>query len=225
MELVSLIVMALGLVALVGIYMLSRLSRRQLPQKRDENVPVLRDAEGQELTSIQEDMPARDGKRPAAAAWGAADSMASGIGARAATTDKPTLALPPQLVLFVAADSEAGFAGEAVLQALHNAGLTFGEMGVFHRMVLGPEGETSLFSVANGVKPWTLVPEELVHQTTPGLSLILNLPSPAGNAEAIHDFVRTAERLAAELGGVLQDQHQNPFDDAAREDLLALAAA
>ena len=40
MELISLVIMALGLVALVAIYILSRISRRDLPQKRDESVPV-----------------------------------------------------------------------------------------------------------------------------------------------------------------------------------------
>lgn len=228
MELVSLIIMVLGLAALVGIYVLSRVSRRQLPQKRDESVPVLRDADGNELSSVQDDVPARDGKRPTANARTLSDAMVSGMGKAVGAADTapasaaPTL--PPQLVLFVAAPTENGFSGEAVLNALHHAGLSFGEMDIFHRRVLSEQGEVSLFSVANGVKPWTLRPEELLLQHTPGLSLILNLPSPVDDTEAIHDFMRTAERLAAELGGVLTDQYQEPLTQETRAAILALAA-
>jgi cell division protein ZipA len=227
MELVSLIIMVLGLVALVAIYIISRISRRDLPQKRDVNVPVLRDADGNEISSVLDDVAAQDGKRPSANARNLSDVIMSGVGGKAQTAESETLpavVLPPQLVLFIAADIDAGFAGEEVLRALDNAGLGFGDMGVFHRMVLTGEGEVSLFSVANGVKPWTLVPEELLDQATPGLSMILNLPSPINNSDAIHDFLRTAERLAADLGGVLKDQEQQPLTAEYRADLLALAA-
>jgi cell division protein ZipA len=230
MELVSLIIMVLGLVALVAIYVISRISRRDLPQKRDENVPVLRNSDGEELSTVQEDVPARDGKRPSPNARNMSAALMSGVAGKPAASGTPTapakgaVLLPPQLVLFIAADIEAGFDGEVVLHALDNAGLSFGDMGIFHRMILTETGETSLFNVANGVKPWTLVPEELVEQATPGLSMILNLPSPIDDNDAIHDFLRTAERLTADLGGVLKNQEQQPFTPELRADLLALAA-
>lgn len=229
MELVSLIIMVLGLAALVGIYVISRVSRRSLPQKRDENVPVLRDADGNELSSVLDDVPARDGKRPAPNARDMSDVMMSGVAGKPKEEKvthlvKEAVALPPQLVLFIAADIDAGFAGEEVLKALDNAGLSFGDMDIFHRVILTEQGETSLFSIANGVKPWTLTPEELIMQTTPGLSMILNLPSPIDDGEAINDFLRTAERLAADLNGVLKDHKQQPVTPEGRSDLLALAA-
>jgi len=226
MELVSLIIMVLGLVALVAIYVISRISRRELPQKRDANVPVLRDADGNEMSSVLDDVAARDGKRPSANARNLSDVMMSGVAGKSPPPEAEVaknVVLPPQLVLFIAADIDADFAGEEVLKALDNAGLSFGDMGIFHRMVLTGEGEASLFSVANGVKPWTLVPEELVEQSTPGLSMILNLPSPINNHETIHDFMRTAERLAADLGGVLKNQEQQAITAEYRADLLALA--
>lgn len=228
MELISLVIMALGLVALVAIYVLSRISRRDLPQKRDETVPVLRDKEGNAISSVLEDVPARDGKRPAANARILSDAMMSGVATSTPTADEvlapeDSVILPPQLVLFVAADIDAGFAGEEVLKALDNAGLRFGDMGIFHRIVNHDGAEVSLFSVANGVKPWTLVPEELLEQATPGLSMILNLPSPIANGDAIHDFLRTAERLTGDLGGVLKDQDQQAITTDSRASLLALA--
>ena len=228
MELISLVIMALGLVALVAIYILSRISRRDLPQKRDESVPVLRDKDGNPISSVLEDVPARDGKRPAANARILSDAMMSGVATPSTTSDvalepENSVILPPQLVLFVAADIDAGFAGEEVLKALDNAGLRFGDMGIFHRIIIHDGTEVSLFSVANGVKPWTLVPEELIEQATPGLSMILNLPSPIANGDAIHDFLRTAERLTGDLGGVLKDQDQQAITADSRASLLALA--
>ncbi len=226
MELVSLIIMAVGLIALVAIYVISRMARRDLPQKRDENVPILRDADGNETSSVLDDVAARDGKRPSSNARSMSDAMISGIATGHSRTNGNVekAVLPPQVVLFIAADIDAGFSGEEVLKALDNAGLSFGEMGIFHRMVLTTQGEASLFSVANGVKPWTLVPEEILEQATPGLSMILNLPSVIDSNEAIHDFVRTAERLTADLGGVLKNQEQQVVTHEYRAALLALAA-
>ncbi len=228
MELVSLIIMVLGLVALVAIYVISRISRRDLPKKRDENVPVLKGVDGDEKTSVLDDVPARDGKRPAPNAREMTDVMMSGVAGRSEPTQKQSTApqpvLPPQLVLFVAAQAEEGFAGDDVLRALDNAGLSFGDMGIFHRVVLTEKGEANLFGVANGVKPWTLVPEEMVGQATPGLSMILNLPSPINDNDAIHDFLRTAERLATDLSGILKNQEQKVVTADVRAELLALAA-
>lgn len=223
MELISLIIMALGVIALIGIYVISRVSRRNLPKKRDETVPVLRDADGDEISSVLDDVPARDGKRPAPNAQELSDVMMSGVAGKP-KNEKPAAVLPPQLVLFIAADIDDGFAGESVLQAMHNAGMRYGEMDIFHRTVLTDQGETNLYGIANGVKPWTLVPEDLVNNSTPGLSMILNLPSPINDSEAIHDFLRTAERITADLNGVLKDQHQQPITAERRADLLALAA-
>ncbi|HPY42023.1 MAG TPA: cell division protein ZipA C-terminal FtsZ-binding domain-containing protein, partial [Thiolinea sp.] len=115
--------------------------------------------------------------------------------------------LPPQLIMFIAAE-QADFVGTEVLNALDNTGLQFGAMNVYHRMILTETGEKSLFYVANGIKPWTLIPEAIAVETTPGLSLILNLPSPTSDREAIHDFVKTAERLSFQLGGVIKNQNQ-----------------
>lgn len=228
MELVSLIIMVLGLVALVAIYVISRISRRDLPKKRDETVPVLKDADGDERTSVLDDVPARDGKRPSPNAREMTDVMMSGVAGKSGHAQKqaaaPQAVLPPQLVLFVASQVEEGFAGDDVLRALDNAGLSFGDMGIFHRVVLTEKGEVNLFGVANGVKPWTLVPEEMVGQSTPGLSMILNLPSPINDNDAIHDFLRTAERLATDLSGVLKNQEQKVVTADVRAELLALAA-
>ena len=219
METVSLIIMAVGLAALVGIYMLSRMSRQDMPKsKKLPPIPTLIGSDGEEATSILEDQAARDGKTPSPNAPDFSDVMVdkekAAAGTAAGSQTKPAKVanpdMPPQLIMFIASESDTGFEGKDVIEALDNSGLTFGDMGVYHRMVLSEEGEKSLFNVANGIKPWTLVPEELAQKGagTPGLSMVLNLPSPISDSEAIHDFVRTAERITGQLGGVLKNQQQ-----------------
>ena len=230
MEIVSLIIMVLGLVALVAIYVISRMSRSQLPKKRDENVPTLRDADGNEFSSVMDDVAARDGKRPSSNARHLSDDLMSDLGQQQHYVEEPSTpvvatapsSLPPQIILFIAADSEMGFAGKDVLKALENCGTYYGDMDIFHRYVLTEDGEISLFSIANGVKPWTLIPDELEQERTPGLSLILNLPTLVDDGEAIRDFLRTAEQLTAALHGVLKDQNQQPVTLNYRNALLAL---
>lgn len=221
METVSLIIMALGLIALGAIYFISRASRTEQPtDKKLPPISTLKDADGEEATSIMEDQPARDGKGPSRNAQNLADVMDE----RSAPKKKANPNLPPQLIMFVAAETKSGFQGPEIIEALENSGLTFGEMDVFHRIVLSEAGESSLFNVANGIKPWTLIPEDLARgASTPGLSMVLNLPSPIDDSEALHDFMRTAERLTSHLGGVLKNQNQEPITPEQRRAYFAMA--
>lgn len=220
MEVVSLIIMVLGLVGLVGIYFISRASQKDAAPKRDLPITKVTDANGNERSSIAEDHPARDGKAPV----GTPLSIDGGVSHNMPDETAPAFELPPQLILFVAADDGQVYAGSSVLEAFEQAGLVYGEMGLFHRMVLTAEGEASLFRVANGVEPWTLDPEVLRHDTTPGFSLILNLPSPMDDGEAIHDFIRTAEQIHAQVGGTIKDHNQVPFTPEVRDEVLRFLA-
>ena len=225
MEILSLIIMIIGLLALVFIYWASRRSRQDLPKHTGKLPPMthLTAENGSEMSSVIADFPARDGKLPNENAPDMADVMRSSHkplimnsgnphSEHLPTSHEAVSDLPPQLIMFIAAEQE-DFEGGAVLNALDNAGLQFGEKEVYHRMILTKSGEQSLFYVANGVKPWTLIPEQIAEETTPGLSLILNLPSPIDNHEAIHDFVKTAERLNYELGGVIKNQNQEVISE------------
>ncbi|TXH70722.1 MAG: hypothetical protein E6Q83_04170 [Thiothrix sp.] len=221
MEILSLIIMIIGLLALVFIYWASRRARQDLPKPKGKQAPIshISAEDGSEMSSVLTDLPARDGKLPNANAPDMTDVMQGShrpivmssvdntVTHEQATDNETPSNLPPQLIMFIAAEQD-DFEGDAVLKALDNAGLQFGEKEVYHRMILTESGETSLFYVANGIKPWTLIPEQIAEETTPGLSLILNLPSPINNREAIHDFVKTAERLNYELGGVIKNQRQ-----------------
>ncbi|WP_020559625.1 cell division protein ZipA C-terminal FtsZ-binding domain-containing protein [Thiofilum flexile] len=218
MEIVSLGIMVLGLVALLAIYIISRISQKDHMPKGDMPVVPVKDAEGQEMSSIMEDNPSLYGKPYRTQALGTDNDEP--LYDNLAPEASGKFQLPPRLVLFIAAPEGQKFEGVMVLEALANAGLQFGEMRIFHRMVLTDEGEVSLFSVANGVPPWTLDPDELKYGATPGLSLIINLPSPLDDSEAIHDFIYTAERINQALGGILKDQYQEVFTPEMRDQVL-----
>lgn len=230
MEILSLLIMALGVIALVAIYVYTRASRKGVPQNRKlPPIHQINDRHGNETSSILEDHPARDGKIPNAPNRNMSDLIGeSEISSQTqtnhtttTTSSDPNALKASQVILFIAAPTNHEFNGTDVLDALDNAGLIFGDMHVYHRLVLGPQGEHSLFYVANGVKPWTLVPEEVAVSSTPGLSLILNLPSSIPNDEAIRDFVHTAQLLNQTLGGILKNQHQQVVSDAELNAYLA----
>lgn len=219
MEIVSLIIMIIGLLALIFIYWASRRTGQDFPQQSQKrpSISQITAEDGSEISSIAADLPARDGKLPNENArnmldgWEAKPSPLTAANSQAPEPET-TADLPSQLIMFIAAE-QAEFTGTEVLSALDNAGLQFGEMNVYHRMILTETGEQSLFYVANGIKPWTLVPDEVAETSTPGLSLILNLPSPINNREAIHDFVKTAERLNHQLAGVIKNQNQEVISE------------
>jgi cell division protein ZipA len=220
--------MIIGLLALIFIYWASRRTRQDLPQQSHQRSSMnsITAEDGSEISSVAVDLPARDGKSPNVNARTIIDDWEQrpSTSATAATTTEPeqVLEAPSQLIMFIAAE-QADFVGTEVLSALDNAGLQFGEMNVYHRMILTETGEQSLFYVANGIKPWTLVPDEIAETTTPGLSLILNLPSPINNREAIHDFVKTAERLNQQLAGVIKNQNQEVISEAELRAYFAMA--
>ncbi len=146
-------------------------------------------------------------KSPAAAA--AADAPAH----RAPAPDEPA----PEdasneerlIVLSVMAPGGHPFRGSALRAAFERAGLEFGDMNIFHRVALVGAQRQPVFSVASAVKPGTFEPGAMEDFATPGLSLFLQLPAPVSGVEAFDDLVNTAERLAAELGGVLRDQEHH----------------
>lgn len=110
------------------------------------------------------------------------------------------------LVISVVAAPDQPFHGEALHKALSNNKLVFGDKAIFHRLVRQAGDDVPVFSVANLFKPGDFGNGELHGFTTLGITLFLQLPAPIDALKAFDDFVQTAERLAVELGGQLQDQ-------------------
>lgn len=227
MDFVSLLITLLGLVLLVGLYAMSRFyQHRQLRNQGYQNqgkIPVLVDRKGQELSSILHDHPATDGSSPKVRqTFNYDDHQPEGNTKQSKTRKKDKNAeqnLEQQLVLFIA--HESGIAGENILNALKANNFYLGDMDIFH-YPSAPGKRDSLFRVANGVKPWTLRPKDIKTTTTPGLSLLLQLPSSINDKKAIKLFVDKSQRLAKALNAQLKNKSQRPFSAEDRKQMLSL---
>ncbi|HHH43221.1 MAG TPA: hypothetical protein ENK49_03715 [Gammaproteobacteria bacterium] len=112
------------------------------------------------------------------------------------------------LVISVVAPQGGAFAGDALYRGLQNNKLQLDERGIYQRVRIAAGKQEAIFGVANLVKPGIFPADDLRGFSTPGITLFLQLPGPLDPVEAFDDFVHTAERLAVELGGELQDQKQ-----------------
>lgn len=119
-------------------------------------------------------------------------------------------ALPERLVIFyLKAPEGQAFAGPALFESLAAAGLSLGEMGIYHDT--DSHGET-VFSVANLFEPGTLETDDADSFSTPGVALFMQLPGPRDEQDAFERMLGKAEILAGRLGGELHDEHHQPLD-------------
>jgi len=134
----------------------------------------------------------------------------SGSGASDSAHEAP----PPEevLIINIMAPSGQAFRGDALLDALLQGGLRFGDMNIFHRYRKPGGGGAILFSLANMVKPGTFDLDQMDDFTTPGVSLFMTLPleaSESTNTQVFDLMLETAQNLAEQLGGELKDENRS----------------
>lgn len=113
------------------------------------------------------------------------------------------------VTLYVAAHAGEALAGSDVVVAAEKAGLEFGDMGIFHRLVLGKPAEGPVFSMANMVKPGHFDMTQLDSVRTPGVTLFMTLPGPLPALDAWEMLLPTAQRLAELLDAQVLDEGRN----------------
>jgi len=64
MNITSLLITLAGIIFIVALYIISRISHSKLPGKQTSRLPTLKDGNGNLFTSILDDIPARDGSTP-----------------------------------------------------------------------------------------------------------------------------------------------------------------
>ena len=122
---------------------------------------------------------------------------------------------PPQLpveriiTLFVVAREGELFDGTHLVVAAEKAGLEFGDMGIYHRLVDGKRELGPIFSVANMLKPGNFDLVRLNALRTPGVSFFMTLPAPLPALDAWDAMLPTAQRLAELLDGHVLDEERN----------------
>lgn len=118
------------------------------------------------------------------------------------------------IIFYLKAPAGQAFAGPGLFEALQTAGLSLGEMGIFHDA--DSQGHI-IFSVANLFEPGTLDIEDKENFSTRGVALFMQLPLAQGadlsdEQDAFERMLGKAEILAERLGGALHDEYHQLLD-------------
>lgn len=101
------------------------------------------------------------------------------------------------------------FQGADLMVTMEKAGLEFGNMNIYHRLLDGKPEQGAVFSVANMVKPGSFAMASMSKMETPGLSFFMTLPGPLSALDAWDMMLPTAQRLERLLDGHLLDDERN----------------
>jgi len=247
MNITSLLITLAGIIFIVALYIISRISQSKLPSKQTTRLPNLKDENGNRFTSLLDDIPARDGSTPQpdnivqntepettqAEETGDVideDKKKTAIEEKQGEEQEDNSITQPekqQHILFITPRDEKGLDGRLVQQALKTNGLVLGDMDIYHYFPVMddsfPETEKySLFRIANGVSPWTLKPEDLLNKNLAGLSIVIITPTKINDSEAIALFISLSEKICKQVGGILKNPQQQLFTAKDKKYLLHL---
>ncbi len=113
------------------------------------------------------------------------------------------------MTLYVAARSGQVLCGTDIVVAAEKAGLSYGYMSIFHRLMDGRADSSPIFSVANIKKPGSFEMSEIQTLETPAIAFFLTLPAPIAALDAWEKLLPTAQRMAELLDGVVLDESRN----------------
>ncbi|HVJ37335.1 MAG TPA: cell division protein ZipA [Stenotrophomonas sp.] len=122
---------------------------------------------------------------------------------------RPTQDFDKIVSLFVAAKAGQVLRGEDIVVAAEKTGLTFGHMGVFHRLVEGHPERGPIFSMASILKPGSFDMANIRTMETPAIAFFLTLPAPLTALDAWEKMLPTVQRMAELLEGVVLDDSRN----------------
>ena len=113
------------------------------------------------------------------------------------------------VTLYVAARAGQALRGPDIVVAAEKAGLSYGHMQIFHRLVEGHPERGPVFSVANIKKPGSFDMATIQELETPAIAFFLTLPAPMTALDAWEKMLPTAQRMAELLDGVVLDEQRN----------------
>ena len=113
------------------------------------------------------------------------------------------------LVINVMAPIGQSFGGQALLDAILECGMRFGDMNIFHRHLETSGEGPVLFSLANMVKPGVFDLNAMSSFESPGVTLFMMLPLEADSLKAFDVMAATIHQLSQRLGGELKDEDRS----------------
>jgi cell division protein ZipA len=185
--------------------------RRLFARKGDaRREPVLGDAEAQTQLddAIQTELELLE-RTLSGKALGDAPSAAANAPAASSVGSRPQPGFDRIVTLFVAARPGERLRGSDLVVAAEKAGLVYGDMNIFHRLVDGRPEAGPIFSVANMVKPGSFDLRRVHEIDTPGITFFMTLPGPLGALDAWETLLPTAQRMAELLDASVLDEERN----------------
>jgi cell division protein ZipA len=116
---------------------------------------------------------------------------------------------PQIIVLNIVARHGVSFRGTEMLNAVHAAGMEFGDMGIFHHFNSDNGRRCPIFSLANMLEPGSFDFEDMAAFSTAGLTLFMQLPAPVDSLMAYEDMLTTAQAIATSINGDVCDERRN----------------
>jgi cell division protein ZipA len=113
------------------------------------------------------------------------------------------------VTVYLAARSGSMLGGSDIVVAAEKAGLVYGYMGVFHRLVERRPEQGPVFSMANIKSPGSFDMGAMQSLETPAVAFFLTLPAPVPALEAWDTMLPTVQRMAELLDGVVLDDQRN----------------
>ncbi len=212
----SLLITLVGIIVIIGLYLMSRLALSKQPQIQKVNIPTLKNDDGSKFSSILEDIAAQDGSTP--------KSVPLNKVTITNTTETKNIKdnNPHQIILFISADDENGLNGNLVEKSLQKNKLKLGDKDIYHYYSDHTSTNKSLFRVANGTAPWTLNTDDLHNKKLAGLSLFMLLPDPANRKEAVNTLLKVSKIIATDINGTLKNDKQQILTSENEKELLSL---
>ncbi|MDA0977700.1 MAG: cell division protein ZipA [Proteobacteria bacterium] len=126
-----------------------------------------------------------------------------GTSSRKQEAGKASTRKPEKFVVINVLALSEPFPGQRLMEILLDAGMTFGEMNIFHR--LQEDGEP-MFSLANAVEPGTFEPARMDTFSSPGVTLFMRVHELADPMTVLDEMLAVADRIALDLDGELRDE-------------------
>lgn len=197
-------------IAIAGLILIASIFYFGRPRKPGQGKRVARDAGPRREPTLGEQLEA-DAQAGAPAATQAELDLGAGVAETpAAEVGKRVSEEFDKIVtLYLAARAGRTLHGPDIVVAAEKAGLVYGYMGVFHRLVENRPDRGPVFSVANIMKPGSFDMAQIHAVETPAIAFFLTLPAPVSALEAWDTMLPTATRMAELLDGVVLDEQRN----------------